>query len=250
MNSLALTKRYYADWLSVNPTLLEQQGGEYYLYSPERDTTQEGYNQPFDLYGYLSDQLIIITYGKKLEPHIGWIQDFFHNSNNLTELKKLVKDKLGKHLQHNYKYYFTELPSDLDVSKAKQLTTHDYPAYLRFFKTQYPYSEADTWLEDYFLNIATKGYVFGYYVGKKMVSATDAPEMPYMRDSVIEIGINTLPNYRGRGYAKIVIGAMIEFLMSIQKVPIVSVVSSNTASQKLNECVGFVKLADVISLTL
>jgi RimJ/RimL family protein N-acetyltransferase len=249
LNYLAVTIRYYAEWLSVNPTLLEQ-GGKFCLYSSERDINQEGYSQPFNLYGYFSNKTIIITYGQKLEHHLGWIQEFIQNNGSLDEFRKLVNDKVGKHLQHEYKYYFTELPSDIDISKARQLTTQDYPAYLHFFKTQYPNSEAETWLDGYFNEIAAKGYVFGLYVGNELVSTTDAPGMPYMRESVVELGVSTLPDYQGRGYAKIVIGAMLKFLMSIQKVPIVSCGSSNMASQKLIESVGFIKLADVVSLSL
>jgi len=250
MNYLAATKNYYAEWLAVSPELLDQEGKFYLSYSPNRDTVQDGYSKPFDLYAYLSGQTAIVTYGRKLEQNIDWIRASVENNKDIAELKKVVKERLGKNLQHDYKYYFSELPSGIDFSKARQLTAKDYPAYLHFFKTQYPDSEAETWLADYYKEIASKGYVFGFYIGDELVSASDSPDMPYMKDNAVEIGINTLPAYRNKGYAKVVFGAMLKFINSIHKVPIVSCASSNIASQKLIESTGFVKLADGVSLSL
>ena len=247
---LEKTKRYYAEWLSVDPAFLDEKSREYFLYSPEREKIPEGYNHSFDMYGYFSGRLKIISYGKKMEPHISHVQDLIHSSNSLTELASSIKDEFNNQFMHDFKYYFTKLPLKMDVSKAKQLAIQDYPAYYEFFKTMYPDSEVETWLEEYFNNIANKGCVFGYFIGEKLVSATDAPQMPYMQDDLVEIGINTLPDCRGKGYAKIVTGAMIKFLVSKQLVPIVSCAASNMASQKLIESLGFVKLADVISLTI
>jgi RimJ/RimL family protein N-acetyltransferase len=249
MNYLAETKRYYAEWLSVSSELLDQ-NGVFCFYSPERDAIQVGYSKSFDLYCYISGQTTIITFGCKLEHSIDWVQEFFQTNGNLAEFKKIVKEKLGKNLQQDFKYYFAESPSDIDVSKARQLTKQDYSSYLHFFKTQYPDSQAETWLADYFNVSTSKGYVFGFYVGDELVSVSDSPDMPYMNENVVELGINTLAEYRNKGYAKIVLGAMLEFVTSIQKVPIVSCASSNIASKKLIEGVGFAKLADVVSLSI
>lgn len=249
MNYLIDTQKYYANWLSVNPDLLNQDG-IFCSYSPERDCIQEGYSKPFDLYGYFSQHTAIISCGRKLEKEIDWIQESFQISNDLIEFKKAVEEKLGTYLHHDYKYYFSELPSGIDTAKAKQLTEENFPDYLDFFKSQYPESKAETWLASYFKEIASKGYVFGLYIDEKLVSASDSPSMPYMKEQAVEIGINTLPEHRNKGYAKTVLGAMLKFLSSNQKVPIISCASSNTASQKLIQTLGNIKLADVLSLSL
>jgi hypothetical protein len=249
MNYLDETKQYYANWLSVCHDLLNQ-NETFYLYSPERDIVQEGYSKPFDFYGYYSGRTVIISYGRKVEMDSDWIHEYLPSTTDLFEFKRIVKEKLGKDLHHDYKYYFTQLPTDIDTSKAKQLTEQDYPDYLDFFTTLYPNNQAETWLTCYFNEIASKGYVFGLFLGDKLVSASDSPSMPYLREKAVELGINTLPEYRNRGFAKIVLGAMLKFVISIQKVPIVSCSSSYIASHKLIQSVGFVKLADVISISL
>jgi RimJ/RimL family protein N-acetyltransferase len=246
MDYLSVTKQHYAQWLSADPALLDQ-CGELCFYSPERDTSQAGYPQPFDLYGYFSHQTKILTYGNKLAKHAGWLQNSCKVSHDVEVFKNLVKENLGIQLQHDYKYYFTQLPPNMDKSQARQLTVEDYPAYLRFFKAQYPDSDAETWLFDYFSAITAKGYVFGLFINGALVCASDAPEMPYLKESVVELGINILFPYRGNGYAKIVLSAALDFMTDLGKTPIVSCASSNLASQKLIESVGFKKLADVVS---
>jgi len=250
MNYLAATKNYYAEWLGVGPELIDQDGKFYTLYSPNRDTVQEGYSKPFHLYAYFSGEATIITYGQALEQSIDWIQSSFENTNDIPELRRNFYDHFGVVLQHDYKYYFSKLPRGIDYFKAKQLTLKDYPAYLQFFRTQYPDSEPDSWLGDYFERMVTKGYAFGMYVGDILVSTSDTPDMPYMNDIAVEIGMNTLPAYQKQGYAKVVLGTTLKFIINNKKVPIVSCTSSNIASQHLIQSTGFVKLADVFSLSL
>ena len=211
MNYLDETIKYYAEWLGVSPELVDQAGTFYLSFSPHRDTVQEGYNKPFDLYAYLSAETTIVTYGQALLQSVDWIQSSFKNTKDISKLRGIFYDQFGKLLQHDYKYYFSKLPSDIDCSKANQLTLKDYPAYLQFFKTQYPDSEAETWLADYYKEIVEKGYAFGFYVGGNLVSVSDAPDMPYMKDRAVEIGMNTLLAYRNKGYARIVLGAMLNF---------------------------------------
>jgi len=249
MDHQTATKCYYAHWLSVDPKLLDK-AGIFCLYSPERDKIQEGYNGCLDFYGYISNQTIILTYGRRFKQEVAWIQDFFNYDKNLEEFKKKVKEKIGKSLHHDYKYYFNQLSLNINVSNAKQLAQSDYPDYLRFFQELYPEGEAESWLADYFNKIVAKGYVFGVYIDGKLVSASDSPSMPYMNENLVEIGINTLPLYRNKGYAKTVIASMLSYLINSSKVPIASCASTNLASQKLLESTGFVKLAEVVSLSL
>jgi RimJ/RimL family protein N-acetyltransferase len=249
MDYLAETKRYYAQWLSVDPKLLDK-AGIFCLYSSERNKIQDGYNERLDFYAYISGQTIILTYGCRIKQEMAWIQDFFHYKDDLGEFKKNVKEKIGKNLYHDYKYYFNRLPLNINVSNARPLTQQDYPDFLRFFQELYPESEAESWLPDYFNKLVAEEYVFGVYVGDKLVSASDSPSMPYMKESLVEIGINTLPEYRGKGYAKMVIASMLNHLINLSRVPIASCASSNLASQKLLEGTGFVKFAEVVSLSL
>jgi predicted GNAT family acetyltransferase len=114
---------------------------------------------------------------------------------------------------------------------------------------QYPRADQENWLEDYFNMQVDKGYVYGVYVGQQLVSATEIPDLPYMRDVVAEPGINTLSEYRRQGYAKVVVGALLKHLLKEQKTPLWFTNFGNIDSQKLAESWGYVKFADVITVT-
>ena len=83
-----------------------------------------------------------------------------------------------------------------------------------------------------------------------MVSCTDAPDMPYMEDKVQEIGINTLPQSRRKGYAADACKLCAEMIIQSGKCPIWSCDAGNTASTFLASKIGFDKLADILTLSV
>lgn len=74
--------------------------------------------------------------------------------------------------------------------------------------------------------------------------------MPYMNDKIAEIGVNTLPDFYGKGYATECCKKCISNILENDLCPIWSTSSDNLASQALAEKIGFEKVADVITLTL
>ena len=94
------------------------------------------------------------------------------------------------------------------------------------------------------------GLCVGIFENSKLVSCSDAPGMPYMQETVQEIGVNTLPEYRGRGYASEVCIKCVKSIIKLGKCPIWSTDIDNAASQKLADKVGFVKFAETLAMTL
>lgn len=90
----------------------------------------------------------------------------------------------------------------------------------------------------------------GVYADAMLVSCTDAPDMPYMGAQVQEIGINTLREYRGKGYAAMACGSCIRELTCRHKTPLWSTEAGNQASRRLAEKPGFNEFAEVVSVTL
>ena len=167
----------------------------------------------------------------------------------IENLKRVIEKTSDKKPGHAYKYYFTQLSKGIDISSARQLTRADYADFFRFHKAQYPKADQDTWLEEYFLKIADQGYIFAVYEGSNIASATDAPDVPYMADLIVDPGIATLEPFRRRGYAKVVLAALIKHAISLEKVPIWSCSAANIASSRLAESVGFKQLGEVVSLS-
>ena len=94
------------------------------------------------------------------------------------------------------------------------------------------------------------GYCVGAYADGVIAACTDAPAMPYMPQVIQHIGITTLPEYRGRGYAAAACKQAVQNVIKSGKTPQWTCKNTNIASRKLAESVGFVKLADMLMLTL
>jgi predicted GNAT family acetyltransferase len=87
-------------------------------------------------------------------------------------------------------------------------------------------------------------------VDNLVVAATDAPFMPYMENEVQEIGINTLNEYRGKGYAKAVCIAAINSLLKQNICPLWSTMAGNIASERLAYSIGFKKYAEILTVSI
>ena len=64
-------------------------------------------------------------------------------------------------------------------SGAAALSADDYAAYLGFVKQCSPECKNTGWLREYFDEMAACGLCVGVFGRGKLVSCTDAPEMPY-----------------------------------------------------------------------
>ena len=117
-----------------------------------------------------------------------------------------------------------------------------------FFKKNNPNCHDYSWVEEYFLELVKKKYCHGIIVDGILASATDAPDMPYMDDCVQEIGINTLEEYRRKGYAKLACISMINELIANDICPLWSTGIENEGSNKLAKKIGFEKYCDVLTV--
>jgi len=249
---LSVTKRYYAEWLDVDPAVLDTPGVSA-VPSSRREERQAGYSRPFEVYCFVSGETTVISYHRRFQDRIGDLVQLFAHDGDPEETKARLAELLGVAPRHTcaraYKYRFVRLPEGLDTTRARQLSRDDYADFLAFHTAQYPNAHQESWLQAYFKKIADKGYVYGIYVDGRLVSATDAPDVPYMADVVVEPGINTLPDYRRRGYARTVVGALVKRWLKEGKVPLWSCNFANTGSQRLAEGLGYAKLADVITIS-
>ena len=242
------TLEYYSMWLGENRVLLQNVDEIKYIYSEERNKIQYGYGQPFDIYIFVMVDKIIVSYGDKAKPQIGILKASVGAFKTVEDLKATLKTIYGKAVGHNIKYVFNGKKTD-DCS-AKVLCKNDYEEYENFFKNANPKCSNLDWLQAYFEEMIQGNLCVGAYEGSMLVSCTDAPGMPYMSDEVQEIGINTLPDYRGRGYATIACQGSVNEILKNGKVPQWSTSITNIASQKLAEKLGFIKLGDVITITI
>lgn len=242
-----LTRHYYAKWADVEPAIFDTEGISV-VESAERETIQKGYSRPFDLYCLLTQKATVISHSRSLRNEVGEICRLCNELESISELVPALRSKFNREVGHSIKFVFTKT-MDLDTSGAVRLNPENYDDYLEFFVAVHPNANTD-WVEEYYLSMVEDKNCWGVYDGTRLASCTDAPDIPYMSDIIVEPGINTRPEYRQKGYAKRAVGAMITSLVENGKVPIWSCAAENEASNRLAQSVGYRKFADLITLSL
>lgn len=244
---MEITGRYYSKWLGQDGILLRDFKGVEYVYSEERNRVPAGYGTPFDLYVFCRKEQIVISYGDKVEEQIDGIKNEISKDMPAVQVKQILERFFEREAGHSVKYVFT---GSVDISEATALVEKDYSKYESFWRKCHPQCKDTGWLKDYFDEMVQESMCIGIFAGDILVSCTDAPEMPYMKNEVQEIGINTLSEYRKRGYASAVCRKCLSEILSQGKVPQWSADIWNKASQKLAERVGFDRFGEVVFMTL
>ncbi|MDE7307184.1 MAG: GNAT family N-acetyltransferase [Lachnospiraceae bacterium] len=242
------TLEYYSKWLGKDRILYQNFTGITYIYSEERDKIPDGYGQPFDIYIFADKNRWIISYGNKAKEKIEKLKNYTDKIQFIENLKTVIKTVYNGEIHHNIKYIFQEPVKK--AGRAIVLNHMDYHKYEEFFRKCNPDCKNTDWLKEYFEEMVQEHICTGIFNKDILVSCTDAPAMPYMSDKVQEIGIHTLPECRGKGYAAEACIKCIEKILENGKIPQWSTDINNIASQKLARKVGFAKLADVITVTL
>ena len=243
MNFAEITREYYSLWLGESDLLSRLGAGVHFVPSSERNHAQYGYSVPFQLYAFCQPNRVILSYGDALAEHIDWLKE--QPLDGAANVKAAIQAHFSGRISHSRKYVMSSLPSIKTRSRA--LTSDDLSHFCSFNGKS---CIAEDWFREYFADMVAQRLCWGYFLDGQLVSCSDAPGMPYLADRVQEIGINTLPAHRGRGYAADVCIAAAREIISQSKCPIWSANIDNLASQKLAERVGFIPFAEVVTLTV
>lgn len=241
------TLAYYSLWIGQKNNLSQSKNSIEFLYSEEREKTQQGYGAPFDIYIFKSPERTVISYGSKAKPYISTFADNLDENMTIDEIGNIAERIFHVKPVRNIKYVYSR-QINLNTS-AVTLKAADFDKYKELFEKCHHVTAGD-WLYDYFIAMAEKRFCCGVFHDNTLVSCTDAPDVPYMNDTVVEIGVNTLPDFYGKGFATECCKKCISNILKNNLCPIWSTSSDNLASQALAEKVGFEKTADVITLTM
>lgn len=241
-----ITLDYYARFLGIGPGELGRPG---LVLCPSalRDTAMPGYPEPWDIYLFCLPGQVVVSYVSRAAGKVGQLAGMLTAESTAEEAAKALERVYGKEPNRGLKFIFRGLAGEL--GGARPLTGEDAPLFVQFFREATGAAQTD-WVEEYFLEIAEKGYTFGVEEEGMLLSATDAPDMPFLGDKVQEIGIRTLPAARGKGYASQACAACAQAMVEKGICPMWSTSADNMASQRLAYRVGFEKLADTLAVTL
>jgi hypothetical protein len=239
------TNKYYAQWLGIDELIFDNKTN--ILFNPERDNIPKGYSYSVNIYILIRGETLYISYGNTSKEIVDKLMRQLQKKHETEYIKSLFETNFNLKLIHSIKYIYRNRIDN--QNNAIILGEEHLKLFLDFFKKNNPNCNDTSWVEDYFLELVKKKYCHGIFIDGILASATDAPGMPYMDDCVQEIGINTLEEYRRKGYAQMACISMINELVSNNICPLWSADIENNRSIKLAEKIGFEKYCDVLAIS-
>ena len=244
---LEKTEQYYSCLLGARDNLFASEySNPYFFYSQIRNAPMEGYEMCFDLLASQTEKGIVISYGDAAQNKISELKR--HLESDAISLSEAIFETYDKQPLHSLQYYFAgDVPN---ATAARVLNASDYEAFESFFLKCNAGLEDVSWLPEYFDEMISEELCCGVFVDDFLVSCTDAPAVPFMKDEVREIGINTLKEYRNQGFAKDVCSCAIQMIIKQMKCPVWTTNAANVASQKLAESLGFKLFGETFAISL
>ena len=246
MDYLTKTIEYYSNWVDISP---ERFSSKQFIAqrSKKREEAQKGYSKQFDLYYLSNDSVRIASYNEKMDKYIKDLSEI----TTVNTVEKFFEGIFPGKVQHSIKFYFDKVSDSIDTTETVKLTKVDYEMYSRFYSTENNCEGEDiSWLKDFFERTVVKNYFWSIIDNGTIISTTEIPDVPYMEDDIVEIGISTLLQYRNKGNAKKVCTACLKQIINDGKTPIWSCGNTNAKSIRLAERIGFKYFADVIMVSI
>ncbi|MCM1579302.1 MAG: GNAT family N-acetyltransferase [Ruminococcus sp.] len=217
MNFFNETAQYYCALANIAPKDFFTSDTPLFVRNPLLDTPLKGYDKVIDILVYSRGDRHIISYSQRGRGFLPLLEEDNIENVLLSEPQKI-------------KYYYkgtdiSETAPNTEHTAPRLLTEKDYPLFLDFFKACNPHCTETGWLYGYFVSLAEKRRCYAVFIDGKIVSATDSPDLPdipgipHSGDRLCEIGINTLLQYRRRGYAKAACSALINSLLPKNNLP-------------------------------
>jgi len=167
------------------------------------------------------------------------------------------KYEIGVYLSHtNHQFYgLAEKNTEIDTTKAVKLEMHHLNQFREYYKKLKPnmfesrITSPDDWFPQAYEEMINCRAQFCVMENDKIVCATDAEDMPNKPDSIINLGINTLADYRKKGYATAACAEFISHYARQGIQPVWQCSFSNSISQSLAKKLGFRYIGNVFHLS-
>ena len=228
-----ITMKYYSCFCCTDLSKLER--GVHFICSSERDDILKGYGCKYPLYILQGDGLCVVTYAPAFRS--------FTEPLKLKEPHDIISAAGDKYRLKKMRLLIFQEETVLHFGDAKVLSAGDYPAFEAFFRETHKRANPDGWLQEYFIEKASKGYFTGYFKDGCLVSVCDAPDVPYMEGKIQHTGIMTLEEERRKGYGKLTAALATHQLLQAGICPQWECNVENAASFELAKSIGYREFA-------
>ncbi|MEL7625817.1 MAG: GNAT family N-acetyltransferase [Anaerolineaceae bacterium] len=223
------TVEYYSHFCGMNISTAKP--GIHFIPTTERDLELKGYGRKITLFLLVKDDLCIVSFSPKYQD---LINDLINDNINgvIAKLNNTFT------LKKNHLMMFHQEVLDR-FGEARILNLSDFSLFEGFFRANNPTADPEGWLFEYFSEKVKKEYFAGYFSNSKLVSVSDAPDMPYLESKIQHTGISTMKEERGKGFGKRTVGLATHHLIELGICPQWQCDVDNIASIALAKSIGY-----------
>ena len=251
-NANDVIQRYFSQYLERD--LATVKAGEIALVASDRRTKPEtGWARAEAVWIHIFDGRAVVSVRPDLVSQLNQLLMECSDPNDLLlpDWHTKIARSLGMARIPGVSHILYCTPENLCVFECdglRKLEIGDVDAFVGMKFRMYPECDAECLTNDIRRNI-TDGIAFGVFQNDALVSAADASLIAHMQNEVEEPGVDTLPDYRGRGYGKVVVSQATRRILEIGRVPIYRCDARNEPSVRLALAVGYQKHADKVGFT-
>ena len=235
-------RNYFEEWLNLPLEEIIQAKGIILISNEKRRLKPRGWLMYLPICIFETNQAIIISCIPEWEDELRGKLNCVEAVDVMPIIKEYAKEK-NLYCDGHLFYGLDALNNNIDFSGAILMDDTQYDQNWEFcsklYPTMYEIIEPDEQMAEEFKSMIKKEPRYCYIVDGKIVSMTEAENVPNIPEGVIHLGINTLREYRRKGYAAEVCAAFIDNYIRRNIYPIWQCDITNTASQALAEKLGF-----------
>jgi len=245
-------RNYFEEWLSIPVEDIIQAKGIILISNEKRRMKPRGWLMYLPICIFETDQAIIVSCIPEWENELRGKLNCVEMVDVMPIIKEFAKGK-NLYCDGHLLYGLDALNRNIDFSGAVLMDDTQYVQSWEFCSKIYPAMyemiEPDELMAEEYKNMIKKEPRYCYIVDGKIVSMTETESVPNIPEGVIHLGINTLREYRRKGYAAEVCAAFIDNYIRRNIFPIWQCDITNTASQALAEKLGFICLGSVYDVS-
>ncbi|NLB72310.1 MAG: GNAT family N-acetyltransferase [Chloroflexi bacterium] len=223
------TEAYYSHFCGMNISTTKP--GIHFVPTSQRDLELKGYGCKITIFVLVKDDLCIVSFSPK---HQHLINDLIDNDTYGVIAQMIKTFKLKK---NQLMIFHREVIHQF--GEARILNLGDFSLFETFFRANNPMADPESWLFEYFSEKVSKEYFAGYCINSKLVSVSDAPDMPYLESKIQHTGISTLKEERRKGFGKRTVGLATHHLIELGICPQWQCDADNIASIALARSIGY-----------
>ena len=248
-------RRYLEAWLNIPIEQFEQTKGVSISSSDVRYSKPSGWLTYIPVCAFETNSTFHVSCVPEWEDELRILLADNQVTDVVPRLNDFAQNKKGDGLVESYhKLFALGSPNpQIDTSSAVLLDYSHFNKYYEFKRKVHPslfkLIDPDATTHQNYCNTVDEKAHFCVIANYEIVCLTESENIPNTPDGIISLGINTLKEYRRKGYATAACAAFIKHSLQQRLLPIWECAFDNLASQMLAEKLGFRHIGNVYSIS-